>query len=136
MTQPRLPTFPALRALAGACCLFAAFSAQAQSTTSTDSPNASPVAAQSTDSNVPPATAAKQAREIAQGDPARWYRENPSAAAAVRRLEKEIGAALQEAQGACRKLPSSDRAACLSEARATYKRDMAGAKAQAYAERS
>jgi len=132
MTQPRLPSIPSLRALAGACCLLAAFGAQAQSAMTQDTQNPSN---RSTDSNVPPATAQKQAREIAQGDPARWYRENPSAAAAVRRLEKEIKAALQEAQGACRKLPAAERSGCMSEARATYQKDMAGAKAQAYADR-
>lgn len=136
MTQPRLLSSPALRALLGACCLLTAIGAQAQSTTTPDMRDQAAVPNRSTDSNVPPATAAKQAREMAQGDPARWYREDPSAAAAVRRLEKEIGAALQEAQGACRKLQASSRAACLSEARATYKRDMADAKAQAYAQRS
>lgn len=127
MNQPRLPM---LRALAGACCLLAAIGAQAQSTMPPDSANPS------TDSNVPPATAQKQAREIAQGDPARWFREDPSAAAAVRRLQKEIGAALQEAQGACRKLPAADRAGCMSEARANYQQDMAKVRETAYNQRS
>lgn len=114
-----------LRALAGATLLCAALgSAQAQSS----APNPS------TDANVPPATAQKQARELAQGDPARWFREDPSAAASLRRLQKEIGAALQEAQGACRKLPAAERSSCMSEARATYNKDMAGAKAQVMAE--
>jgi hypothetical protein len=124
MNQPRLPL---LRALAGAACLCAALGAQAQSSMPQD---------RSTDSNVPPATAQKQAREIAQGDPARWFREDPSAAAAVRRLQKEIGAALQEAQGACRKLPAADRAGCMSEARANYQQDMAKVRETAYNQRS
>ncbi len=128
MTQPRSTT---LRALAGACIFFAALAgAQAQTQTSgTMEPT-------STDSNVPPATAAKQAREMAQGDPARWFHENPSAAASLKRLQKEIGAALQEQQGACRKAPAAERAGCMSEARATYKKDMAGAQAQIMAERN
>lgn len=117
MTQPASLT---LRALAAATLLAAALGAHAQTT----------MTPPSTDANVPPATAQKQAREIAQGDPARWFRENPSAAASLRRLQKEIGAALQEAQGACRQLPASERSACMSEARATYQKDMAGAKMQ------
>lgn len=89
----------------------------------------------STDDNVPAATAQKQAREIAQGDPARWFREDPSAAASLRRLHKEIGAALQEAQGACRKLAAAERPGCLKDARAMYQQDMAGAQARVMAER-
>lgn len=125
MKQPASHRHPRLRALAAAGLFALACGAHAQTT----------LAPTSTDSNVPPATAQKQAREIAQGDPARWFREDPSAAAALRRLHKEIGAALQEAQGACRKLPASERAACMSEARANYQKDMAGAKAQLWAER-
>jgi hypothetical protein len=88
----------------------------------------------STDSNVPAATAQKQAREIAQGSPARWFREDASITARLRTVQKEIGAGLQEAQGACRKLPGSERAGCLKEARATYQQDMAGARSQVMAE--
>lgn len=121
MTQPVSLT---LRTIAALTLAAAAFGASAQTTTTT-----------STDSNVPPATAQKQAREIAQGDPARWFREDPSAAAALRRLQKEIGAALQEAQGECRKMAASERAACMSEAQATYKRDMAGSQARIMAEK-
>jgi hypothetical protein len=121
MTQPFMLT---LRGLAAGALLAASLGAQAQST----------MPQSSTDSNVPPATAQKQAREIAQGDPARWFREDPSAAASLRRLQKEIGAALQEAQGACRKAPASDRSACMNEARAVYQKDMAGAKAQLWAD--
>ena len=117
MTRPSMLT---LRSLVAAALIAATAGAQAQSSLSP----------QSTDSNVPPATAQKQSREIAQGDPARWFREDPSAAAALRRLQKEIGAALQEAQGACRKMPASERSGCMSEARATYQKDMAGAKEQ------
>jgi hypothetical protein len=88
----------------------------------------------STDSNVPPATAQKQAREIAQGDPARWFREDATAAQRLRTLHKEIAAGLQESQGACRKMAASERAGCLKEARATYQQEMAGARAQVMAE--
>jgi hypothetical protein len=117
MTQPgRL----SLRALVGACALLAAVGAAP--------------AQDSTDSNVPVATAQKQASEIARGDPARWYREDASTAQRLRTLQKEIGAALQEAQGACRKLAAGERAGCMKEARATYSRDMAAARAQVAAE--
>ena len=119
MTQPHRAF---LCALLGACALLAAVGAtQAQ---------------ESTDSNVPPATVQKQAREIARGDPARWFREDATAAQRLRTLHKEIGAGLQESQGACRKLAASERAACMKEARATYQREMAGARAQVMAERN
>lgn len=121
MTQPIALT---LRCVAAFVLAAAACGAQAQAVTNT-----------STDSNVPPATAQKQAREMAQGDPARWFREDPSAAAALRRLQKEIGAALQEAQGECRKMPASERGACMSEAQAIYKKEMAGAQARVMAEK-
>jgi hypothetical protein len=115
------PDHLSLRALAGACALLlAAGAAQAQA---------------STDSNVPPATAQKQAGEMARGDPARWFREDSTAAQRLRTLQKEIGAGLQEAQGACRKMAAGDRAACLREARATYQREMAGSRTQVMAER-
>jgi hypothetical protein len=119
MTQPRPLS---LRAFLGVYALVAVVgSAVAQNNISTDS-------------NVPAATAQKQAREIAQGDPARWFRENPSMGAQLRRLQKEIGAALQEAQGACRQMAASERAGCMKEARAIYQQDMAGARAQVMAE--
>ena len=92
---------------------------------------ASPEAQESRDSNVPPATAAKQAAEIARGDPSRWYQEDRTLQARLRTLHKEISAGLQEAQGACRTLAVSERGACLREARAAYQHDMAGARAQA-----
>jgi len=120
MKQPAMYAAHAIAAL----LLAAAGSASAQSTLNPTS----------TDSNVPPATAQKQAREIAQGDPARWFHQNPSANASLKRLQKEIGAALQEAQGECRKAPAAERNACLSEARAIYKKDMAGAPARVMAD--
>ena len=122
MTQPHQFS---LRALLGACALLAAVGAAHAQTTP------EPV---STDSNVPPATAAKQAREIANGEPSRWFREDNSMAARVRRLQKEIGAGLQENQGACRKMPAAERSACMGEARAIYQKEMAGVRAQAMSE--
>jgi hypothetical protein len=116
MTQP-YRNF--LSTLACACALLASIGA-AQAQTGN----------QSTDSNVPPATAQKQAREIAHGDPSRWFREDASMAARLRTVQKEIGAALQEAQGACRKLPGAERAGCNKDAQATYKHDMAGARSR------
>jgi hypothetical protein len=95
---------------------------------------ATPEAQESRDSNVPPATAAKQAAEIARGDPPRWYHEDRTLQARLRTLHKEIGAGLQEAQGACRSQPAAERGACLREARAAYQRDMAGARALAMQE--
>jgi hypothetical protein len=119
MQQPRPLS---LRALVGLCAVVAAIgTATAQTNTSTDS-------------NVPAATAQKQAREIAQGDPARWFRQNPGMGARLRNLQKEIGAALQEAQGACRQLSANERSGCMKEARANYQQDMAGARAQVMAE--
>ncbi|WP_313033239.1 hypothetical protein [Massilia alkalitolerans] len=84
----------------------------------------------SSDALVDPAAASKQAREIAQGDPARWYREDATSQARMRTLQKEIGAALQEARNACKKAPAAERNACMQEARAVYQRDMAQARAQ------
>jgi len=87
--------------------------------------------AQSNDTNVPPAAAAKQSSEVASGaDPARWHQQDGSRAARLATLKKEIGAAQAEAQRDCAKQASSARSACLAEAKATYQRDMAGAEAQ------
>lgn len=72
----------------------------------------------------PPQNAQLQQQEIAKGDPARWYKEDATGAEQARTLRKEIGAALAEATIACKKGPSSERDACIREARATYKRDM------------
>lgn len=90
-------------------------------------------AQESTDSNVPPAVAQKQAAEISRGDPARWFQDDTTVAERLRTLRKEIGAGLQENLGACRKLAASERAACTREARAIYQRDMAAAPAMAAA---
>lgn len=74
--------------------------------------------------STPPQNAQLQQQEIAKGDPARWYKEDANGAEQSRTLRKEIGAALAEANIACKQGPASARAACLAEARATYKRDM------------
>ena len=100
--------------------------AQAQAQTRSDTG----AATRNTDAVVNPTVARQQAREIAQGDPARWYRDDPSRQARMKTLQKEIGAALQEAQNACKKRPSFERSACMKEARATWQQDMAQAKAQ------
>lgn len=95
----------------GACALAgAAFSASAQEP-----------AQAGTDATVDPLVARQQAQEIAKGDPARWYRNDPE----QQTLRKELGAALQEAQNACRKAPAAERKSCMSEARATWQRETA-----------
>ena len=97
----------------GACaCALAgvAFAASAQDTLQAD-----------TDATVNPTVARQQAREIAQGDPQRWYRNDPQ----QQTLRKELGAALQEAQNACRKAPAAERKSCMDEARATWQRETA-----------
>jgi hypothetical protein len=82
------------------------------------------------DSTVGKAVAAKQANEIKRGEPARWRRDDPSRQARLRTLQKEIGAAWQEAKNACREGPAAERSACLKEARATYEQDMKNAPSQ------
>jgi len=82
------------------------------------------------DSTVDPAVKAKQAGEIRRGDPARWYRDDASRQARLHTLQKEIGAAYQEAKNACREGAAAGRNACLKEARATYEQDMKNAPAQ------
>lgn len=73
------------------------------------------------DANVSQVAARQQAQEIAKGDPARWYRDDPE----QQTLRKELRAALQEAQNACRQRPAAERKACVAEARATFQRDSA-----------
>ncbi len=110
-----MPVHRTLLRTACACLLGATLSAHAQT---------------SSDALVDPVAARQQAREIAHGDPARWYREDTTRQAQLRTLQKEAGAALQEARNACKKAPSAERKGCEQEARATYQRDMAQAKAQ------
>jgi hypothetical protein len=84
-------------------------------------------AAEAQSKTTPPENIQLQKQEIAKGDPARWYQEDASSTAQMRTLRKEIGAALAEANIACKKGPASERDACLKEARATYQQDMANA---------
>ena len=91
-------------------------------------------ARQSSDAMVAPAAANKQAREIARGDPARWYREDATTQQRWQTRQKEIGAALAEAKNACRQGPAPERAPCLKEAQATWKEEMAAARAEAPAQ--
>jgi hypothetical protein len=82
------------------------------------------------DSTVDKAVAVKQADEIRRGDPARWYRDDPTRQARLRTLQKEIGAAYEEAKNACRDAAATERGACLKEARASYEQEMKNAPAQ------
>jgi hypothetical protein len=82
------------------------------------------------DRTVGKAVAVKQAGEIQRGDPARWYRDDPSRQARLRTLQKEIGAAYEEAKNACRGTAAAGRGACLKEARANYEQEMKNAPAQ------
>jgi len=85
----------------------------------------------STDANVPPAAASKQAREIAQGDPVRWYKEDTTRQERMRTRTKEIGAALDEAKNACKQQPAAERQACLQTAQATWEKEMKALRADA-----
>lgn len=114
------------RAACGLALLLALGAAQAQSTDAAATAPAASTTNVSSDRNVPPATAAKQAAEIARGDPARWSQEDSDTAARLKTLRKEAAAALQESMGNCRKLAQAERAACVKEARATYQQEMAG----------
>lgn len=114
MRQP----FPTLSAAALACALCSASLAA-----SGQAPD------RSGDKAVAPAVAHKQAREIAKGDPARWYRADKTDAARMRTLKKEIAAAYTEAKSACYKRPAASRASCLKSARNTWQHDMSNAPA-------
>lgn len=87
--------------------------------------------AQSSDANVPPAAASKQAREMARGDPVRWYREDTTRQERLRTRQKEIGAALDEAKNACKQEPAADRQDCLKAAQETWRREMAALRSEA-----
>lgn len=50
--------------------------------------------------------------------------------AALKTLQKEIGAAYDEARRACAKAAAGERSACLQRARQTWQNDMKGAPAQ------
>lgn len=85
----------------------------------------------SSDTNVPAATVRKQAVEVAQGGPVRWHTPDATLQARLRTIRKEAGAGLQENLGNCRRLAASERRACITEARAIYSQEMAGAQARA-----
>jgi hypothetical protein len=138
MNDPKrslLHTIPAALAL-----MLAAATAQAQQAEQPAAPasataqaTANVVPQDSSDQNVPAATARKQATEVATGDPQRWYREDATPSARLRTIQKEIAAGLQEAQGNCKRQPTAERAACMKAARATYQAEMAGARAKSLA---
>ena len=112
MTQTRRALLPCLLA-----CLSAGAGGMAGAQTSNDA-------------MVTPAAASKQAREIARGDPARWYREDATAQQQWRTRQKEIGAALDEAKRACGQGPAAERSGCVKAAQETYKEEMAAARAE------
>lgn len=94
-------------------------------------PASTPAAATVQDSTpgvTPPAVAQQQKKEIAHGDPGRWYQHDSTAADQLRIIRKEIAAALQEATQACKQQPAAERNACLKEARSTYRHDMVNAR--------
>src|SRR5690349_8871783 len=99
-----------------AACVLAGAGANAQTTS---------------DATVAPAAAAQQAREIARGDPVRWYRADATGAERMRTGQKEIGAALAEAKKACRQGPAAERQSCLKAAQDTWQQDMAALRAGA-----
>ena len=105
-----------LRALLVGAALLLAVSAQAQ---------------ESSDQNVPRATAQKQAAEVSRGGPARWEQPDLSVAERLRTIRKETAAGLQENLGNCRAQPPAERSACVREARDIYRQEMAGARARA-----
>lgn len=113
-----------------ACALgLAASAAQGQEAQTAAAPPA-PQSTATGDAVVDPTVARQQAREVAKGDPSRWYRDDPTRQARMRTLQKEIGAALKEAQNACKQKPAAERSACMRDAKATWQDDMAQAKAQ------
>jgi hypothetical protein len=122
------PQHTLLRASLALGAILLALSAGAQVTVVQATPAATePV---SSDTNIPAATARKQAAEVAQGGPARWDREDVTAAARLRTVQKEIAAGLQENLGNCRKMAVAERKGCMAEARALYQQEMAGARAR------
>lgn len=93
-----------------------------------DSAPAAAVVPENNPGVTPPAVAQQQKKEIAHGDPSRWYQHDSTAADQLRTVRKEIAAALQEATQACKQQPAAERGACLKEARSTYRHDMVNAK--------
>jgi hypothetical protein len=88
------------------------------------------------DSTVATAVAHKQAREIQAGDPARWHQDDASRQAALKTLQKEIGAAYDEARRGCGKGPAAQRSSCLQTARQTWQDDLKNAPDQLEAARN
>ncbi|MBA5636037.1 hypothetical protein H3H37_03105 [Duganella sp. LX20W] len=141
IAHPNLPNLPNLRmALLLSAILCASAGAQTQepaapatnptaTTTTTTGDNAAPAVPDSKPGVTPPAVAQQQKKEIAHGDPGRWYSHDSTAADQLRTVRKEIAAALQEATLACKRQPASERNACMKEARSTYQHDMVNAKA-------
>lgn len=78
----------------------------------------------------PPEVAARQAQELQRGDPARWSKEDRTSAQQMATLRKEINAALAEARTACKQMPGTERASCMSEAQATYRADLGNMRQQ------
>ena len=72
----------------------------------------------------PAATARQQQKEIAHGDPHRWYVADNTTASQLSNLRKEINAALVEQLTACKKQAAANRASCERDAHATYQSDM------------
>jgi hypothetical protein len=103
--------------------LFFAFSAAAAQAQQAGLPLTDPVAAQ------------QQAREIAHGDPARWYRDDKTYQARLATTRKEIAAAYREAQNYCKLQSRDERPSCLRAARNTFQTEMAGARDTAMANR-
>ncbi len=112
-----MSTSNSLRSVIGLGALLLACTVQAQTVSS--------------DANVPPATARKQAAEVAMGGPVRWDVADATIAARLRTIRKEAAAGLQENLGNCKREPAADRSACISEARAEYQKEMANARARA-----
>lgn len=117
--------------LAGACT---GAMAQATGTQTPQTPQAAPSPQAGSDATVSPAASAKQAREIASGDPVRWYQEDANGAQRMRTRQKEIGAALDEAKNACRQGPAAQRPACLKAAQDTWQKEMNLLRAEAPAQ--
>jgi hypothetical protein len=87
-------------------------------------------AAAQDDTTVAKAVAQKQSKEIHAGDPARWRSDDAGRQAAMKTLQKEIGAAYDEAKRACAKGAAAERSACLQAARQTWQQDMKHAPSQ------
>ncbi len=73
----------------------------------------------------PPEIARQQQQEIKRGDPPRWHKADRTEAAQLATLRKEINAALREALQACKQQGAGADSACVKEARATARDDLA-----------